>query len=41
MFLPFALVSGLALKFRPSLLPYFVIIHALMDITTVAMYTMM
>ncbi len=41
MFLPFALVSGLALKFRPGLLPYFVIVHALMDITTVMVYTML
>ena len=41
MFLPFAFVVGLALKFRPSLLPYFVIMHALMDITTVAMYALM
>ena len=41
MFLPFALVSGLALKFRPGLLPYFVIVHALMDITTVSVYTML
>jgi hypothetical protein len=40
MFLPFALVSGLALKFRPSLLPYFVIVHALLDITTVLVYQM-
>lgn len=41
MFLPFALVSGLALKFRPRLLPYFVTVHALMDITTVLVYTML
>ncbi len=40
MFLPFALVTGLALKFKPRLLPYFVIVHALMDITTVLVYTM-
>lgn len=38
MFLPFALLCGLALKFRPRLLPYFVIIHALMDVTTVLVY---
>lgn len=41
MFLPFALFTGLVLKFRPSLLPYFVIVHALMDITTVLVYLMM
>jgi len=40
MFLPFALFIGLALKLRPSLLPYFVIVHALMDITTVLVYLM-
>lgn len=41
MFLPFALVTGLVLKFRPSLLPYFVLVHALMDITTVLVYIML
>ena len=40
MFLPFALVIGLALKMRPSLLPYFVIVHALLDVTTVLVYLM-
>ena len=40
MFLPFALFSGLALKFRPTLLPYFVIVHALLDVTTVLVYLM-
>jgi len=40
MFLPFALVTGLALKFRPALLPYFVIVHALLDVTTVLVYLM-
>ena len=40
MFLPFALFTGLILKLRPSLLPYFVIIHALMDVTTVLVYLM-
>jgi hypothetical protein len=40
MFLPFALITGLALKLRPSLLPYFVIAHALMDVTTVLVYLM-
>jgi hypothetical protein len=41
MFLPFALFTGLVLKFRPLLLPYFVIVHALMDISTVLVYLMM
>lgn len=40
MFLPFALFTGLALKLRPTLLPYFVIVHALMDVTTVMVYLM-
>lgn len=40
MFLPFALFTGLTLKLRPSLLPYFVIVHALMDTTTVLVYLM-
>jgi hypothetical protein len=40
MFLPFALFTGLVLKLRPSLLPYFVIVHALMDVTTVLVYVM-
>lgn len=40
MFLPFALFTGLVLKLRPALLPYFVIVHALMDVTTVLVYLM-
>jgi hypothetical protein len=40
MFLPFALFTGLVLKFRPALLPYFVIVHALMDVTTMLVYLM-
>jgi hypothetical protein len=40
MYLPFALFAGLLLKFRPQLLPYFVVVHALMDISTVAVYWM-
>ena len=40
MFLPFALITGLALKLRPGLLPYFVVVHALIDITTVLVYLM-
>ncbi len=40
MFLPFALFTGLVIKFRPSLLPYFVIVHALLDVTTVLVYVM-
>lgn len=40
MFLPFALFTGLVIKLRPALLPYFVIIHALLDVTTVLVYLM-
>jgi hypothetical protein len=40
MFLPFALFTGLVLKYRPSLLPYFVIVHALLDVSTVLVYLM-
>ncbi len=40
MFLPFALITGFSLKFRPALLPYFVIVHALLDVSTVLVYLM-
>ena len=40
MFLPFALFSGFVIKLRPSLLPYFVIVHVLLDVTTVLVYLM-
>jgi hypothetical protein len=40
MYLPFALFAGLVLKLRPQLLPYMVIVHAMMDISTVAVYWM-
>jgi len=40
MFLPFALLTGLVLKLRPTLLPYLVIVHALLDVTTVLVYLM-
>jgi hypothetical protein len=35
MFLPFALLVGLILAWRPRLLPYMIVIHALMDISVV------
>jgi hypothetical protein len=38
MYLPFALFAGLSIKLRPTLLPYFMIVHALMDISAVAVY---
>lgn len=37
MFLPFALLIGIALWKRPGLLPYFVILHGLMDMQAVVM----
>lgn len=40
MFLPFAFFTGLVLKLRPALLPYFVIVHALLDVSTVLVYLM-
>ena len=40
MYLPFALFAGLTLKLRPTLLPYFMIVHALMDVSAVAVYLM-
>jgi hypothetical protein len=40
MYLPFGLFAGLILKLRPQLLPYFVIIHALMDISALSVYLM-
>jgi hypothetical protein len=36
MFLPLALLLGLCLKIRRQLFPYFMIVHALLDMTTVA-----
>ena len=38
MFLPFALFIGFVVKLRPALLPYFMIVHALMDVATVFVY---
>jgi len=40
MYLPFALFAGLVLKLRPTLLPYLMIIHALMDVSAVMVYLM-
>jgi len=37
MFLPFALLVALVIKWRPRLLPYIAIIHVLMDISTAIM----
>jgi hypothetical protein len=40
MYLPFALFAGLMLKLRPSLLPYYMIVHTLVDISAVSVYLM-
>lgn len=40
MFVPFAFFTGLVLKFRPTLLPYFLIIHALLDVSLVLVFLM-
>lgn len=40
MYLPFALFAGLMLKLRPTLLPYYMIVHALVDFSAVAVYLM-
>lgn len=40
MYLPFALFAGLMIKFRPTLLPYYMIVHALIDISAVLVYLM-
>lgn len=40
MYLPFALYAGLMIKLRPSLLPYYLIVHALIDVSAVAVYLM-
>jgi len=37
-FLPFALLIGIALYYRPSLFPYFAILHGLMDLGTAVMF---
>jgi hypothetical protein len=40
MYLPFALFAGLMIKLRPTLLPYYLIVHALIDVSAVAVYLM-
>ena len=40
MYLPFALFAGLMLKLRPTLLPYYMIMHMLVDISAVMVYQM-
>lgn len=38
MYLPFALFVGIVMQWRPRLLPYFMVIHALMDLSALAVY---
>jgi hypothetical protein len=38
MYLPFALYAGLMLKLRPTLMPYFAILHVLMDLSALGVY---
>jgi hypothetical protein len=40
MYLPFALFAGLMIKLRPTLLPYYMLVHALIDISAVSVYLM-
>lgn len=37
-FLPFALLLGISIKFRPTLFPYFAILHGIMDFGTAIMF---
>jgi hypothetical protein len=38
MYLPFALFVGVVMQWRPRLLPYFMVFHALMDLSALAVY---
>jgi hypothetical protein len=38
MFLPFAFLTGLLIKLRPTMLPYFMVVHALIDLSTLSVY---
>jgi hypothetical protein len=40
MYLPFALYAGLMIKLRPTLLPYYMLVHALIDVSAVMVYWM-
>lgn len=40
MYLPFALFAGIMIKLRPTLLPYYMIVHALVDVSAVMVYLM-
>lgn len=38
MFIPFALITGIALYWRPRILPYFIVVHILINIGFAAMF---
>jgi hypothetical protein len=38
MFIPFALLAGIGLHWRPRLMPYYVVVHMLMDMTFATMF---
>jgi len=38
MFIPFALVTGIALRWRPRILPYFIVVHILMNMGFAMMF---
>ncbi len=38
MFIPFAFLVGLAFRWRPQLLPYFVVVHIIMNMSFAAMF---
>jgi hypothetical protein len=40
MYMPFALFTGLVIKLRPQLLPYFMVVHGLMDFSALSVYFM-
>jgi hypothetical protein len=40
MYIPFAFLLGIVLKWRPSMLPYLAIVHVLIDFATMVMYLM-
>jgi len=41
MFIPFALITGIALYWRPRILPYFIVVHILMNMGFAAMFLSM
>ena len=41
MYLPFAMYAGMMIKLRPSLMPYFALTHALMDMSVLSVYKML